>query len=168
MKSSVRCEGLLYVYVCMAINAAIAHHPAHRLTPTITHHVWCWYCLSVQHSLTCTADVVLERLTQRVSALTAGCGPVPAKVQDSEEKDVLAKTKECFAHTSSEWAKHRHSFPFVPLLLYTVPWDFSKVCLFLQSQLLPWLQTWGEGLLSLLVISNRSNSCKYCNIKPCT
>ncbi|XP_008330718.1 KICSTOR complex protein kaptin [Cynoglossus semilaevis] len=56
----------------------------------------------LQHSLTCTADVVLERLTQRVSALTAGCGPVPAKVQDSEEKDVLAKTKECFAHTSSE------------------------------------------------------------------
>lgn len=57
--------------------------------------------LSLQHSLTCTADLVLERLAQRVSALTAGSELEPAKAQDTEEKDAPAKKEECTVHTPS-------------------------------------------------------------------
>uniref|UniRef100_A0A4W6DUV9 Kaptin (actin binding protein) n=1 Tax=Lates calcarifer TaxID=8187 RepID=A0A4W6DUV9_LATCA len=55
----------------------------------------------LQHSLTSTADLVLERLTQRVSALTAGSELEPAKDQDTEEKDAPSKKEECAAHTPS-------------------------------------------------------------------
>ncbi|XP_040007191.1 KICSTOR complex protein kaptin [Xiphias gladius] len=55
----------------------------------------------LQHSLTSTADLVLERLTQRVSALTAGSGLESAKGQDTEEKDVPAKTEDYTAHATS-------------------------------------------------------------------
>ncbi|GAA6218517.1 kaptin [Lates japonicus] len=55
----------------------------------------------LQHSLTSTADLVLERLTQRVSALTAGSELESAKAQDTEEKDAPSKKEECAAHTPS-------------------------------------------------------------------
>nr|XP_020469207.1 kaptin [Monopterus albus] len=53
----------------------------------------------LQHSLTSTADLVLERLAQRVLALTAGSEPESAKVQDTEEKDAPTKKEECPAQT---------------------------------------------------------------------
>ncbi|XP_071316815.1 KICSTOR complex protein kaptin [Trachinotus anak] len=55
----------------------------------------------LQHSLTSTADVVLERLAQRVSALTAGSELASAKAADAEEKDAPAKREECAAHATS-------------------------------------------------------------------
>lgn len=56
--------------------------------------------LSFQHTLTSTADLVLERLAQRVSALTAGSELESAKAQDTEEKDVPAKREQCAAQTN--------------------------------------------------------------------
>ncbi|XP_044226464.1 KICSTOR complex protein kaptin [Thunnus albacares] len=55
----------------------------------------------LQHSLTCTAQLVLERLAQRVSALTAGSELESAEAQDTEEKDAPAKKEECTVHTPS-------------------------------------------------------------------
>ncbi|XP_076607098.1 KICSTOR complex protein kaptin [Chaetodon auriga] len=55
----------------------------------------------LQHTLTSTADLVLERLAQKVSALTAGSELESAKTQDTEEKDASAKTEECTAQTPS-------------------------------------------------------------------
>uniref|UniRef100_A0A3Q1J1N9 Kaptin (actin binding protein) n=1 Tax=Anabas testudineus TaxID=64144 RepID=A0A3Q1J1N9_ANATE len=49
----------------------------------------------LQHSLTSTADLVLERLTQKVTALTAGSELDSAKATDTEEKDAPAKKEEC-------------------------------------------------------------------------
>ncbi|KAK2828895.1 hypothetical protein Q5P01_019929 [Channa striata] len=45
----------------------------------------------LQHSLTSTANLVLERLTQRMSALTAGSELESAKVLHTKEKDAPAK-----------------------------------------------------------------------------
>ncbi|KAG7516470.1 hypothetical protein JOB18_032331 [Solea senegalensis] len=56
----------------------------------------------LQHSLTCTADLVLERIIQKVSALTAGSELESAKAPDTEETDAAAKKEECSAHTSTE------------------------------------------------------------------
>uniref|UniRef100_A0A8C9YF64 Kaptin (actin binding protein) n=1 Tax=Sander lucioperca TaxID=283035 RepID=A0A8C9YF64_SANLU len=53
----------------------------------------------LQHSLTSTADLVLERLALRVSALSAGSELESAKAQDTEEKDAPAKTEESTAQT---------------------------------------------------------------------
>ncbi|TKS83711.1 KICSTOR complex protein kaptin [Collichthys lucidus] len=53
----------------------------------------------LQHTLTSTAELVLERLSQRVSALTAGSEPESAKAQDTEENDSPAKKDECTAQT---------------------------------------------------------------------
>ncbi|XP_022601645.1 KICSTOR complex protein kaptin [Seriola dumerili] len=55
----------------------------------------------LQHSLTSTADLVLERLAQRVSALTAGSELESAKAPDAEGKDAPAKKEERAAHTTS-------------------------------------------------------------------
>lgn len=55
----------------------------------------------LQHSLTSTADLVLERLARRVSALTAGSELESIKAPDAEEKDAPAKKEECAAHTAS-------------------------------------------------------------------
>ncbi|XP_041656628.1 KICSTOR complex protein kaptin [Cheilinus undulatus] len=44
----------------------------------------------LQHSLTCTADLVLERLARRVSALTASSDQDSAKTQDCEKTDAAA------------------------------------------------------------------------------
>lgn len=55
--------------------------------------------VSFQHSLTSTADLVLERLALRVSALSAGSELESAKAQDTEEKDAPAKTEESTAQT---------------------------------------------------------------------
>ncbi|KAM6983700.1 KICSTOR complex protein kaptin [Tautogolabrus adspersus] len=49
----------------------------------------------LQHSLTITADLVLERLACRVSALTAGSEQDSAKAGDTEEKDAAAETETC-------------------------------------------------------------------------
>lgn len=43
--------------------------------------------LVFQHSLTSTADLVLDRLSQKVSALTAGCELESTEAQDTEEND---------------------------------------------------------------------------------
>lgn len=56
---------------------------------------------SFQHTLTSTADLVLERLAQKMSALTAGSELESAKAQDTEEKEALAKKEECTAQTPS-------------------------------------------------------------------
>lgn len=55
----------------------------------------------LQHSLTTTSDLVLERLAQRVSALTAGSELESAKAQNTEEDDVPAQKQECTAQTAS-------------------------------------------------------------------
>lgn len=55
--------------------------------------------LSSQHTLTSTADLVLERLAQRVSALTAGCEPDSAKARGAEGKDAPAEGEERAAPT---------------------------------------------------------------------
>lgn len=47
--------------------------------------------LSSQHSLTCTADLVLERLSQRVSTLTAASERDSAEAEVAEEKDDVAE-----------------------------------------------------------------------------
>lgn len=54
----------------------------------------------LQHTLTRTADLVLERLAQRVSALTAGSEQKSAKAQDTEEEDVPAKKEENTVQTA--------------------------------------------------------------------
>ena len=58
------------------------------------HLILCYFTssLSSQHSLTYTADLVLERLTQKVSALTAGSEQDSTK--DTEEKDAPVKKEE--------------------------------------------------------------------------
>ncbi|TKS83744.1 KICSTOR complex protein kaptin [Collichthys lucidus] len=56
----------------------------------------------LQHTLTSTAELVLERLSQRVSALTAGSEPESAKAQDTEENDSPAKKDECTAQTPAD------------------------------------------------------------------
>lgn len=53
----------------------------------------------LQHTLTSTADLVLERLALRVSALTAGSELESTKARDTEEKDAPAKTEECTPST---------------------------------------------------------------------
>lgn len=53
----------------------------------------------LQHTLTSTADLVLHRLSQRMSALTAASELESAKAQDAEEKDALASNKDCTAQT---------------------------------------------------------------------
>uniref|UniRef100_A0A8C2WP07 Kaptin (actin binding protein) n=1 Tax=Cyclopterus lumpus TaxID=8103 RepID=A0A8C2WP07_CYCLU len=53
----------------------------------------------LQHSLTSTADLVLERLVLRVLALTASAEPVSVEERDTEEKD--AEEEECAAQTPS-------------------------------------------------------------------
>nr|XP_046267350.1 KICSTOR complex protein kaptin isoform X2 [Scatophagus argus] len=55
----------------------------------------------LQHTLTSTADLVLERLAQRLSTLTAGSEMESAEAQVTEEKDVPAKKEECAAQTPS-------------------------------------------------------------------
>ncbi|KAM7398604.1 hypothetical protein PAMA_006488 [Pampus argenteus] len=55
----------------------------------------------LQHSLTCTANLVMERLARRVSALTAGSELESAEAQDTEEKDAPAKKEECTVHVPS-------------------------------------------------------------------
>lgn len=45
----------------------------------------------LQHSLTCTADLVLERLSQRVSTLTAASERDSAEAEVAEEKDDVAE-----------------------------------------------------------------------------
>ncbi|KAG8008184.1 KICSTOR complex protein kaptin [Nibea albiflora] len=56
----------------------------------------------LQHTLTSTAELVLERLAQRVSALTAGSEPESAKAQDTEENHSPAKKEESTAQTASD------------------------------------------------------------------
>ncbi|KAM6907578.1 KICSTOR complex protein kaptin [Xenentodon cancila] len=48
----------------------------------------------LQHSLTCTADLVLERLTQKVSALTTGSEAQPARDPDTENR-AATQTPSC-------------------------------------------------------------------------
>lgn len=55
----------------------------------------------LQHTLTSTADLVLERLALRVSALTAGSELDSTKAPDTEERDTPAETEECTAQTTS-------------------------------------------------------------------
>uniref|UniRef100_A0A8C4E6Q6 Kaptin (actin binding protein) n=1 Tax=Dicentrarchus labrax TaxID=13489 RepID=A0A8C4E6Q6_DICLA len=55
----------------------------------------------LQHTLTSTADLVLERLAQRVSALTAGSEMESAEVQDREDKGAPAQKEEFTAQTPS-------------------------------------------------------------------
>ncbi|XP_072231372.1 KICSTOR complex protein kaptin [Leuresthes tenuis] len=55
----------------------------------------------LQHSLTCTAHLVLERLAQRVSALTAVTELQPAKASDTEENNPLAQIQEAITQTPS-------------------------------------------------------------------
>lgn len=55
----------------------------------------------LQHSLTCTADLVLERLARRVSALTASSDQDSAKTQDSEKTDAAATVDESTDQTTS-------------------------------------------------------------------
>ncbi|PWA22977.1 hypothetical protein CCH79_00002268 [Gambusia affinis] len=50
----------------------------------------------LQHSLTCTADLVLERLTQRISALTAN--PEPDEATDAENSSAPAQSQEGELH----------------------------------------------------------------------
>ncbi|KAA8586350.1 hypothetical protein FQN60_000186 [Etheostoma spectabile] len=54
----------------------------------------------LQHSLSSTADLVLERLALRVSALTVGSELESARAQDIEEKDAPAKTEENIRETT--------------------------------------------------------------------
>lgn len=72
--------------------------------PTSSHqtdmlHVPC--DVSFQHTLTSTADLVLDRLTRRVSALTVGSDPESAKAQNTEETDHPAKKEDCVIPTPS-------------------------------------------------------------------
>lgn len=53
----------------------------------------------LQHTLTSTADLVLERLALRVSALAAGSELESTEAQDTEEKDAPAKKEECTPST---------------------------------------------------------------------
>ncbi|XP_030602158.1 KICSTOR complex protein kaptin isoform X2 [Archocentrus centrarchus] len=55
----------------------------------------------LQHSLTRTADVVLERLTQRASALTASSELESAKARNTEENEAPAQKQECTLQTPS-------------------------------------------------------------------
>lgn len=57
--------------------------------------------VSFQHTLTSTADLVLDRLTQRVSALTVGSDLESAKTQNTEEMDHPAKKEGCVTPTPS-------------------------------------------------------------------
>lgn len=57
--------------------------------------------VSFQHTLTSTADLVLDRLTQRVSALTVGSDLQSAKAQNTEEMDHPAKKEDCVTPTPS-------------------------------------------------------------------
>ncbi|XP_068456843.1 KICSTOR complex protein kaptin [Clinocottus analis] len=55
----------------------------------------------LQHSLICTADLVLERLALRVSALSAGPEPESAEELDAEEEDAPTEEEEGAAQTPS-------------------------------------------------------------------
>ncbi|XP_071399197.1 KICSTOR complex protein kaptin [Centroberyx affinis] len=55
----------------------------------------------LQHSLTSTADLVLQRLAQRVSMLTAGSELEGPKAQDTEGKDAPAKKEDSAAQPAS-------------------------------------------------------------------
>ncbi|XP_036976549.1 KICSTOR complex protein kaptin isoform X2 [Acanthopagrus latus] len=55
----------------------------------------------LQHTLTSTAELVLERLAQRVSALTVGSELESAKSQDTKEQDAPTKKEEPTAQTPS-------------------------------------------------------------------
>uniref|UniRef100_A0A667ZAN4 Kaptin (actin binding protein) n=1 Tax=Myripristis murdjan TaxID=586833 RepID=A0A667ZAN4_9TELE len=55
----------------------------------------------LQHSLTITADLVLERLAHRVSMLTSGSELELAKGQDNAERDASAQREECPPQPSS-------------------------------------------------------------------
>lgn len=57
--------------------------------------------VSFQHTLTSTADLVLDRLTQRVSALTVGSDLESAKAQNTEKMDHPAKKEDCVTPTPS-------------------------------------------------------------------
>ncbi|MED6243820.1 hypothetical protein ATANTOWER_027548 [Ataeniobius toweri] len=48
----------------------------------------------LQHSLTCTADLVLERLSQKVSALAASSELQPDEAADNEDSDAPAQIQE--------------------------------------------------------------------------
>ncbi|MEQ2269915.1 hypothetical protein XENORESO_012203 [Xenotaenia resolanae] len=54
----------------------------------------CCYGSSLQHSLTCTADLVLERLSQKVSALAASSELQPDEAADNEDSDAPAQIQE--------------------------------------------------------------------------
>uniref|UniRef100_A0A665TG89 Kaptin (actin binding protein) n=1 Tax=Echeneis naucrates TaxID=173247 RepID=A0A665TG89_ECHNA len=54
----------------------------------------------LQHSLTIAADLVLERLAQRVTALTASSDVKSAEAPHTEGKDATAKRDLCAAHTT--------------------------------------------------------------------
>ncbi|XP_063344306.1 KICSTOR complex protein kaptin isoform X3 [Pelmatolapia mariae] len=55
-----------------------------------------------QHSLTSTADLVLERLTQRVSALMASSEVESARAQHTEDNEAPAQKLECIMQTPSD------------------------------------------------------------------
>uniref|UniRef100_A0A8D3EG39 Kaptin n=1 Tax=Scophthalmus maximus TaxID=52904 RepID=A0A8D3EG39_SCOMX len=55
----------------------------------------------LQHSLTCTADLVLERLSHRVSTLTFGSELESDKTPDTKERDAPAETEESRAPAPS-------------------------------------------------------------------
>lgn len=50
--------------------------------------------LSFQHTLTSTADLILQRLAQRVKALTVGSDLESVKAQSAEEMNCPAKKEE--------------------------------------------------------------------------
>lgn len=57
--------------------------------------------LSFQHTLTSTADLILQRLTQRVAALTVASDVESVKAQCAEETDRLTNTEDCDTLTPS-------------------------------------------------------------------
>lgn len=81
-----------YSFYCMNNYHASSHQ-------TDMLHVPC--DVSFQHTLTSTADLVLDRLTQRVSALTVGSDLESAKAQNTQEMDHPAKKEDCVTPTPS-------------------------------------------------------------------
>lgn len=64
--------------------------------------ILCSLPVCFQHSLSTTADLVLQRLVHRVSSLTAASEPDPARAEEAEEEKQEEEEKEEEAQEEEE------------------------------------------------------------------
>lgn len=101
------CRQNQFLNICDPSSVTLVHSyltqlPTPPPTYCVSHLMWCYFTpLSVQHSLTCTADLVLERLSHRVSTLTFGSELESDKTPDTKERDAPAETEESRAPAPS-------------------------------------------------------------------